>query len=326
MSNYRWGIIGPGKIAKKFADTINYVEGATLHAVASRDLDKAKTFAETHGAKKFYGSYEELASDPEIDAVYIATPHPFHCKQTILCLDHKKAVLCEKPMALSEKEVREMQEAAKRNNCFLMEAMWSRFLPATLKVEELVNKGKIGTIKYVRADFGFSAPLDLDGRLYNMNLGGGSLLDIGVYNLFLCQFLLGEPKQIKSMAKLADSGADINCQTMFTYADGSIAQTTSMIDCQLPITAEIAGTEGIIYMHKPWYRTEKIALHQKDGEPIDYFLPHEHNGFEYQVREVMNCLDNGLIESSAMPHEFTLALSKTMDTIRAQCGIVYPLG
>jgi len=326
MSIYRWGIIGPGKIAKKFADTINYVEGATLQAIASRDPEKAKTFAETYGAKKYYGSYEELVKDPEVDAVYIATPHPFHCKQAILCLDNKKAVLCEKPMALAEKEVREMQDAARRNNTFLMEAMWSRFLPATLKVDELITEGKIGTVKYVRADFGFSAPLDPEGRLYNIHLGGGSLLDIGVYNLFLCQFLLGEPKHIKSMARLADSGADINCQTMFSYADGSIAQTTSMIDCQLPITAEIAGTEGIIYMNNPWYRTHSLVLHQKDQEPVKYFVPHEYNGFEYQVREVMNCLDNGLIESSAMPFEFTLALSRTMDIIRNQCGIAYPTG
>src|SRR6267142_1942177 len=190
MSTTSWGIIGPGKIAKKFATALSMVEGATLRAVASRDAGRAAGFAQEYGAAVGYASYEELVADGAVDAVYIATPHGFHAEHALLCLRHGKAVLCEKPMALSARQVSAMIAASEESGAFLMEAMWTRFIPLMGSLMELIGSGAIGEVKYIRADFGFLAPFNPEGRLYNMRLGGGSLLDIGIYPLYLCTQLL----------------------------------------------------------------------------------------------------------------------------------------
>jgi predicted dehydrogenase len=200
---YRWGILGAGRIAEKFASAIDYTEGSEVYAVASRDAHKAKTFAEKHGASRVYDEYLKLAKDPEVDVIYIATPHAFHKEQAILCLNHKKPVISEKPMALNYQQVKEIVDAAKINNSFLMEGMWSRFMPSINRVLELVNEDVIGPVTFIRADFGFQAPYEPHGRLFDLKLGGGSLLDVGIYPLFLTTLLLGSPTKIQSMAILA---------------------------------------------------------------------------------------------------------------------------
>jgi predicted dehydrogenase len=324
MNNYKWGIIGPGKIAAKFAAALALTEGSHLEAVASRNAGRARDFAIKFGAPRSYDTYEELAADPAIDAVYIATPHGFHCQHTILCLRQGKAVLCEKPMALSQRQVLTMVKTAEENKTFLMEAMWTRFLPVTEKILELIRNGQTGAIKYVRADFGFPAPFNPDGRLFNLNLGGGSLLDIGVYPLFLCLLLLGEPDTIKAFAHLSETGADDTCQALLNYNDGRCAMIHSNLTCHTSLSAEIAGTEGLIQVPGPWYKNDFLTFQRNGEEPQPYQLEKMVNGFEYQIREVSRCLDQGLKESPRLPHSFSLSLSRVMDTIREQCGIRYP--
>ena len=320
--NYRWGIIGAGKIAAKFASAINYTEGAELYAVASRDQNNADTFKSTHHASVCYNDYEKLAMDPLVDVIYIATPHAFHSNQAVMCMQHGKPVLCEKPMALDRIEVSKMISAAKENDCFLMEGMWSRFMPAINKVLEIKDEA-LGQLRYARADFGFQAPYDPDSRLFNRSLGGGSLLDVGIYPLFLTVLLFGEPETIQALGKLSGTGADEYCNVQFQYAGGETASIFSSITVKTSLTAELAGTKGRIYMHNPWYRTNLVTLEPNEGEPRQFSFPYDHNGFEYQVRHVMDCLDKGLKESPLMPLDFSLTMSRMMDKIREQVGVIY---
>jgi len=326
MKNYKWGIIGPGKIAQKFAVALTLAGGAQLEAVASRDGSRAREFAEKFGALKHYDSYEALVKDPDIDAVYVATPHAFHCDQVLLCLNHGKPVLCEKPMALSARQVQKMVQAARDNRVFLMEAMWTRFLPHTEKILELIREGRLGTLQYVRADFGFAGVYNVENRLFNMSLGGGSLLDIGVYPLFLCLLLLGKPDTIQATGLLAPTGADESCHALLHYREGATAVISSTFSCQTSITAEIAGTGGLIQVPSAWYKNDRFTLRDPgvEGTTEVFQLEPMVNGFEYQIRELMRCVAGGLIESPSMSHDFSLLLSRTMDEIRRQVGVRYP--
>ncbi len=251
MKQYNWGIIGPGKIAGKFAAALLLAGNACLKAVASTNITRARDFAATHGADRIYDSYEQLAADPAIDAVYIATPHGFHAEHTLLCLQNGKAVLCEKPMALNAAQVGEMIAASRRHNAFLMEAMWTRFLPLIQQTTDIIAAGKIGQVKYVRADFGFLAPFEPASRLYDLRLGGGSLLDIGIYPLFLCLYLLGKPDKIRAAGHLAPTGSDETCHALLAYKDGRSAVISSTLACPTSLTAEIAGTIGSILSPTP---------------------------------------------------------------------------
>jgi predicted dehydrogenase len=324
MGQYTWGIIGPGKIANKFASALPLAGNARLGAIASRDLARAEAFASTYGAEQIYDSYEALAADPGIDAVYIATPHGFHAEHTLLCLQKGKAVLCEKPMALNARQVGEMTAASVRHRVFLMEAMWTRFLPLMQQTMELIGTGKIGTVKYIRADFGFLSPFQPASRLYDLRLGGGSLLDIGIYPLFLCLQLLGKPDGIRAAGQLAPTGADETCHAILQYLDGRSAVISSTLACQTTLTAEIAGTEGMILIPSPWYKNDRLFWNRSGEQQQTIAVEPMVNGFEYQIREVTRCLDAGLIESPSMPHAFSLLMASTMDTIREQIGVKYP--
>ena len=193
-----WGIIAPGKIAQKFASDLKLVEGANLLAVASRDETRAKEFALEYNAQKHYGSYLDLVKDPDVDVVYIASPHPFHFEQSLLCLNHGKHVLCEKPMCMNVQEVKQLIDVAQSKNLFLMEALWTRFIPSFVKCKNLVEQGEIGEILYIQADFGFRAEYDVQRRTFNKELGGGSLLDIGIYPVFFALEIAGKPWEIKA--------------------------------------------------------------------------------------------------------------------------------
>jgi len=320
----RWGIIGPGKIAQKFAAAIPLAGNAVLQAIASRDAARSREFAEKHGATQWYNNYEQLVADPDIDAIYIATPHAFHAENALLCLKHGKPVLCEKPMALNRKQVEQMVAASRLNNTFLMEAMWTRFLPAIEKVLELVKDGKIGAVKYVKGDFGFYTPFDPQSRLFNMALGGGSVLDIGVYPIAFCLAVLGKPDHITAIGKLAPTGADETCLAVLQYDNGAMASVFSTVDSFTSLTAEVAGTEGTITIPTAWYKNNTFALHRMGEERQIFTFEPVTNGFEYQIREVMRCLEQGLTESPAMSHEFSLLLSETMDMVRERIGVRYP--
>jgi predicted dehydrogenase len=323
MKDITWGIIGPGKIANKFATALELVEGARLGAIATRDAARGREFAMRHGIASVYEDYALLAADPVIDAIYVATPHGFHAEHSILCLRQGKAVLCEKPLALNAREVGEMIDASRESRAFLMEAMWTRFIPLMRSIMELVASGQIGVVKYIRADFGFLADFDPNGRLFNIRLGGGSLLDIGIYPLFLCVQLLGEPATITAAGRLTATGSDETCNAVLGYANGATAVVTSTLACQTSLTAEIAGTEGMIRVGTSWYKNDRYEWN-RTGEPAQVVQVEPLiNGFEYQIREVMDCLDKGLIESPSLPHSFSLMMARTMDTIRRQIGVRY---
>lgn len=323
QKTYTWGIIGPGKIARKFAEALHLTNNVRLGAVASRSIEKAKQFAEALGCPKVYDSYEALARDPEIDVVYIATPHAFHCEQAILCLQNKKAVLCEKPLALNAAQVGRMIQASKGNSCFLMEALWTRFLPWLKAVNEIIHGGEIGTVRYVRADFGFKAEYNPSGRLFDTKLGGGSLLDIGIYPLFLCQQLLGRPKCITAAGNIDAGGADISCHAILQYENGAAGIISSVLDCNTHQTAEIAGTEGMIRIPSRWHGVNEFDWCRTGEDWQKVMLSPSVNGFEFQIEEVVNCLDKGLQESPSLLHAFSLQLSETMDEIRKQIGVKY---
>jgi len=324
MKQFKWGVIGPGKIANKFAVALPLAGGAKLEAVASRDIDRARQYAERYGAARYYDNYEELAADPAIDAIYVATPHAFHLDHVLLCLAQGKPVLCEKPLALSQRQVGRMVEAAREHKTFLMEGMWTRFLPIMEKAMELIREGQIGKIKYIRADFGFAGAFHPENRLFNLALGGGALLDIGVYPIFLCLQLMGMPGTIRASGHLASTGADESVHAFLGYEDGRSAVISATFACQTSITAEIAGTEGMIQMPSPWYKNDNLVLVRPNEGPRTIQVEPMINGFEYEIRELMSCVEKGLIESPAMSHSFSMNMAGVMDTIRGQVGVVYP--
>ena len=321
--NYRWGIIGPGRIAEKFCTAIQFTEGSEVYAVASRNKENAQAFAGKFNAAKAYDNYEALMQDENVDVIYIATPHPFHHDQTIACLKHKKAVVCEKPLSLRYSDTKEMIDVAKENNVFLMEGLWTASMPFMQKILSLIKDDVIGTLQYISADFGFAAPADLSGRLYNRALGGGATLDVGIYPLYLATAILGHPSVIKSVSKLAVTGVDEYSNTVLQYDSGATAHLVCSIGFNTPVEAEIVGTKGSIKIKNPWFKATDFSLHINNGTTEDFSIPHLSNGFEHEVKEVMHCLDNGLLQSNKVPHSLTLSLSKTMDEILRQAGVEY---
>ncbi len=318
-----FGILGAGKIANRFTDAFRYVEGAAVLAAASRDQQKAQAFADKHQIKKAYGSYHDLIHDPEVDIVYVATPHPFHHEHTLLCLNGGKAVLCEKPMAMNLTQTKEMTDTARKKNLFLMEGMWSRFFPSLLKAQELIASGAIGQIQYVHADFGFSAPVNLEGRVYNMALGGGAQLDVGVYPLFLVLCLLGKPVEIKAMSTKASTGADATTSAELKFASGAIGHIFSSIVADSPKDAHIVGDKGRLILQAPWHKSETVSFLPNGGERQDFRYPHSGNGFEFQIRAVVESLNAGKKECDLMPHSLSLNMAEVADEILRQAEVRY---
>jgi predicted dehydrogenase len=318
-----WGIIGPGKIAHRFAEAVVNEGNSSIYAIASRDRDRAEEFAEKHNAAVVHENYEALAKDPAVDVVYIATPHSYHQEQAILCLRNKKPVLCEKPMSVNFESTLKMVNAARENNTFLMEAMWTRFMPAVGKSMQLINDGVIGDVKFVRADFGDQFPFDPTSRVYDLKLGAGSILDIGIYPLFLILHILGKPDEIKSFAHLSATGADDLASAILYYKEGKMGSMLSSTVMHTPIAAEIIGTKGTIALHPFWYETKSISLHKFEHEPEHIDVSYPGNGFEFEISEVLSCLTRGAKQSDLLPLDFSLLLSKTMDEICKTSNIHY---
>lgn len=323
----RWGILGCGKIARKFAADLSHVKNAELVAVASREAEKAQAFAQELGVPGFYGSYEALVQDPAVDVIYIATPHSHHCDHTLLCLNHGKAVLCEKAFAVNYREAAEMISLAKEKKVFLMEAFWTRFLPHYQLVKKMIGENKLGKLHYLYSEFGFKPAPPISPRLYDLTLGGGSLLDIGVYPVFLALDILGKPDSIQASMVADASCADQQCSIEFRYTNGAIAKLFSTFNTHLASGADIAGQHGRIRMthrcHGPTTGLEFYPDVFSSRQVIDYESA-KGNGYEYEAQHVTNCLLQGLTESPVRTHADTLLLMETLDAIRSQCGIVYP--
>lgn len=323
MKTYNYGIIGPGRIATSFCKALQRSERVKIHGIASRDITRAKDFARQFDAPRIYDSYEEIAKDPEIDVIYIATPHAFHAGQTLLCLRNRKPVVCEKPLTLDHATAEILVKESRAQNTFLLEGMWSRFNPAVRRAKDLIDSGAIGEIRHLTADFGFKKEYDPKTRLYDLALGGGSILDVGVYPLFLALFILGKPDEVKTVAHLAPTGADASCGFTLFYKYGATAQLFSSMVAETRKDAEICGTKGSIVIQTPWYKSMGLILAREGSAEEKISLPYPGNGFEFQIEEVTRCLDNGQIESSLMTHEFTLLKAKVSDEILRQAGVKY---
>jgi len=319
----KWGIIGLGNIAHKFAADLLLVDGVCIEAVASRDSQKAKDFAHQYHSKKAYSSYQELAEDPEVEIIYIATPHAFHYGNTMMCLRAGKSVLCEKAFGMNSKEVESMITEANTRNLFLMEALWTRFIPATEKLLELVVQNTIGQIKHIRADFGFIADKNPNRRLFNKELGGGSLLDVGIYPVYLSILLLGLPKEIIAKAQMTKSHVDSFCAMLFDYTNGAKAILESHIESTTPVEAYIYGSKGSIKMHKNFHHSKELTIHLEGEEPSSIQIEYIGNGYYHEILEVMICLRNKKTESSKMPHQMSIDLIKTLDRVRSEIGLTY---
>ncbi|CAM1367013.1 Gfo/Idh/MocA family protein [Tenacibaculum xiamenense] len=317
-----WGIIGLGKIAHKFASDLLLSNNANLYAVASRSIDKAKEFAQTYKASRTYSSYMELAKDPTVDIVYIATPHPFHFENTMLCLQNNKAVLCEKPMGMDAKQVELMIQEAQSRKLFLMEGLWTRFIPATEKLLEIINSGKIGDIEFVRADFGFIGDLNLKSRLYDKKLGGGSLLDIGIYPIYLSLLLLGIPDRIKAIASMTETNVDSSCSILFNYKNGAIANLDSTIEHNTATEAFIYGTKGVIRLHQRFHHTNKLTVSINGNQEV-LDIPYKGIGYSHEIEEANKCLQNGKTESSKHSLKNSLDLISVIDLVKEQIGLSY---
>ncbi|MBN1140161.1 MAG: Gfo/Idh/MocA family oxidoreductase [Anaerolineae bacterium] len=317
-----WGILGAGSIARKFATDLKNLDDAALVAVGSRSGDKAASFADELGVTRAYGSYAGMVNDPEVDVVYVATPHPFHREHTILCLEAGKAVLCEKPMAVNAAQVREMVSCARRENVFMMEAMWTRFNPVTVQVRQWLAEGRIGEVRLLEVDFGFRAALNPEGRLFNPALAGGALLDVGIYVVAFAAMVLGRPPtQIQAAAHLGETGVDEQTGMVFKYDRGELALLSCAVRATTPQEARIVGTAGSIHMPAFWH-APAATLAVPGQEPVVFTGDF---GYQYEAAEVMACLCAGLKESATMPLDESMTIAETMDEVRRQIGLRYPM-
>lgn len=319
--NIKWGILGLGKIAHKFASDLHTVSGCELYAVASRNQQKADEFARIHQAKIGYDSYEKLAKDPEIDAIYIATPHSFHKEFSILCLQYKKAVLCEKAFAMNLEEVSEMIQTAKKNNTLLMEALWTSFLPHYQYVLDVVKNEKYGKIQKLEADFGFYAPYDLQNRVFRKEVGGGSLLDIGIYPIFAALSTLGIPEKIDAKATFFENGADSSCDMVFHYKDAKAYLKSTLLE-NTPITAIFHFENATLTINRPFHGPSNVTILQNNVEETINFDNNTH-GYNFEIAHFNQILNSNKKESDLMTFEFSKNLMQTLDAVRNIIGLDY---
>lgn len=322
MNKVRWGIVGPGNIANKFAKAVKNVENAELVAVASRNMDKSQSFAEKYDIPNVFGSYEDMAKSDAVDAVYIATPHPFHKPCAEMFLNAKKHVLCEKPVCVTATQAKELYECAKSNGVFLMEAMWTRFLPAIKEALAIAKSGEIGEVRGVKADFCYSLTPDEEPKIYDNSMAGGSLLDVGIYGLNFAAIFLGESPE--SIVSVSDVEGGVDCQTniLMKYKNGEVASVTSAINVVKPETGYIYGTKG--YIEMPVFYGAKDFYVCTGGERKHILKPPAGDGFEEEINEACNCIKEGKTDSEIMPMEKSIAILEQMDYIRKQNGLVYP--
>ena len=326
MKPVRWGILGCGKIANKFAVDLKLVDGAVLYAAASTDVSRARSFASTHGAAHAFGSYSELCAS-DVDVIYVATPHGLHHGHVLLCLDHGKPVLCEKAFTLNLRQLDELISLAGNKKVFMMEAFWTRFIPQYIRMRQVVESGLIGDIKMISADFGFKAADPPAPRLYEPSLGGGALLDIGIYPVFLALSLLGRPSTVSAVMSPYPSGVDEQVAMNLQFPSGALASLHASFAADTPVEARINGTRGRMVLtprfHNP--TSSQVVLELAGREPEILVEPSGHGGgYQYEARHVQECLAAGLTESPLLPLDFSRLLMETLDRIRAACDIKYP--
>jgi predicted dehydrogenase len=319
----RFGILGAGGIAKSFARGIASAKGATLYAVASRDLQKAEAFKQEFNAEIAYGTYEELVQDAQVDVIYVATPNSLHKDHAILCMKHGKGVICEKPLASNYKEGKEMVEAAKANDVFFMEAMWTRFFPLIKQVKKWIEEGKIGEVKMLQGDFGFAGRGKDDIR-FNQQLAGGALMDVGIYPVSFASYIYAkQPCEIKALGLIGETGVDERATAIFKYDQGEMASIGTSIITKTPREMFIMGEKGYIHIPNVWQAKECFV--HIEGQDVEHIsMPFEGNGYNYEVEEVVACIQEGKKQSTVISHAESLAIMQTMDQIRQEIGLVFP--
>ncbi|MCL2378693.1 MAG: Gfo/Idh/MocA family oxidoreductase [Defluviitaleaceae bacterium] len=318
----RWGILSTGTIAKKFAQALNAMQGeAVFQGIASRDPAKAQDFATQYKANAAFGSYAEMAAAKEIDAIYIATPNKFHYENAMLCLEGGKHVLCEKPFTTNAQDARKLYAAAKAKNLLIMDGLWTIHLPMYKKIRQLIAENAIGEVTHIRAEYGFAPTGARKDFKLDSTMGGGSLLDVGIYNIGFAAMVLGlTPSSIQAHLNIGKHGTDELAAAILTYPNGTTASLVSAIGTKMPQEATIFGTQGRI--HLPNYQSATyIIVHPNEGEPVEYNMPFHINGFEYQIREFDNCVSKGLTESRQLTQEFSIGVIKILDGIRKAGGL-----
>lgn len=323
----RWGILGTGKIAKAFATALRDTPDAKLVAVASRTVDSATKFGQEYGAERFHGSYQALADDPDVDVIYVGTPHPMHHENALMCLNGGKAVLVEKSFTMNRRQAEDIINLARAKKLFVMEAMWTRFMPAVAEAKRIIDSGEIGKPAHVSADFGFTSDAGPEHRLFAPELGGGALLDLGIYPLSMSSFFLGAVQGVTAQAEMTATGVDM--QTAFTlkHEGGGVSSCGCSLRSRTPTELIISGTKGYVRLHDRFHNTDSFTVTVVDGTSRServVTLPKSGNGYTHEAQEVGRCIRAGLIESPVMPHEETLSIMGTLDAIRAQIGLRYP--
>jgi predicted dehydrogenase len=321
---YKWGILAPGKMSAKFTRGLKLLGNAELYSVGSRDAGRAKLFADEYGFRKHYGSYEEFAQDPDLEVVYIASPHSHHLEHTLLCLNNGKHVLCEKAFSINFREVRMMVDEARKKNLFLMEALWPPFQPFYKKAEEILNSGAAGEIVHLNGYFSFLPPFDPNERKFNISLGGSSLLDIGIYPVIDALTFIGVPSEIKASAVFGKTGSEECLNVIFSYPDGKTASLYSSFRTNGGIGCDILCEKGILKVIRGRDMNQSTTFHINGMVQQAFDYNPEAMGYHWEAEEVMRCLDEGKTESPVVPLSFSLELIKTLDRIREVAGIIFP--
>jgi predicted dehydrogenase len=318
------GIIGAGNIANKFCEAVNksHVD-ACLEAIGSRSLDKAIAFKEKYQVNKAYGSYEDLYNDDNIDLVYIAIPHAFHYEEMKKAISKNKHILCEKPFTLNANQAKVIFDMAREKKLFVMEALWTRFLPVIQSLKKSIDQGIIGNINLLTAEFCFKPNKDINHRLYQKHLGGGALLDIGIYPITLANIFLGKPKSFESKVTMYQTGVDASEIITYHYGKTKAILTASFIK-ESPLESIIEGSKGKVIING-LHDTESAKIYDNQGSLIkEINIPFEVNGFEYEIKEAISCIQNKHIQSLTMPHQETIDILKQMDDIRQSWHLSYP--
>lgn len=323
-SSFNWGIIGPGRIAHTFAQALPATSSGKLYAVASRSVERGQEFAKKYGSSLVYSDYKDLAKDPSVDAIYIATPHNFHYDIAKMCLEFKKPVLCEKPLTVTAHQASKLIELARTEKTFLMEAVWTRFLPVWSLAKEWMAEGRIGDIKHIVSSFGFEAERNPKDRLLNIDLAGGTLLDIGIYNIGMSQFVMNSnPSKMTADVFVGPTGVDERVSALLNYK-GVISEFTSTFLNELSGEFKIYGSKGSITVGPRFWGAEEVSLFTNDGYENHIKIPFKATGFEYQIEEAMKCIKNGLLESPTISWENTLDNMRVIDEILGDAGVQYP--
>lgn len=324
MSTVRWGVVGTGGIASAFVEDLHFVEGAAAVAVGSRAQKSADRFAAEHSLGRAHPTYEELVTDDEVDVVYVATPHPGHHAAAMLAIEAGKAVLVEKPFTMDAAEAESLVTAARDRGVFLMEAMWARFVPWAVRLRELLADGTLGEVREVIADHGQWFPQDASHRLFAPELGGGALLDLGVYPVSFASMVLGTPSLVTAVSDPAFTGVDATTSMLMQYAGGAHAVLTATLTAAGPTTAAVIGTDARVQVDGPFYTPTGFTLTRRDGTSERFDQPVQGRGMWCEAAEVVRCLREGRLESDVMPLDETVAIMATMDEVRRQIGLTYP--